>query len=88
MTKEEFDNTGWTCGMTAEYNGHTYKIASCDFDERTVGLLCGGPGTEGDGITWVHCERVKVNPPNSRVRGDATPGAAYSAQRCWDSQKP
>ena len=25
---------------------------------------------------------------NSRVRGDATPGAAYSAQRCWDSQKP
>ena len=65
MTKEEFDNTGWTCGMTAEYNGHTYKIASCDFGERTVGLLCGGPGTEGDGITWVHCECVKVNPPNA-----------------------
>lgn len=68
MTKEEFDNTGWTCGMTAEYNGHTYKIASCDFGERTVGLLCGGPGTDGDGITWLPCESVVVNQPNPAVR--------------------
>lgn len=69
MTKQEFDNTGWTCGMTAEYAGHTYKIISCDFFDRTVGLMCGGPGTDGDGITWVHCERVKVNPPNPSFQG-------------------
>ena len=73
MTKEEFDNTGWTCGMTAEYNGHTYKIASCDFGERTVGLLCGGPGTDGDGIAWLPCESVVVNQPNPGVLPPAAP---------------
>ena len=69
MTKQEFDNTGWTCGMTAEYAGHTYKIISCDFFDRTVGLMCGGPGTDGDGITWLPCESVVVNQPNTSLQG-------------------
>lgn len=64
MTKQEFDNTGWTCGMTAEYAGHTYNIAACDFEERLVGLLSCGSRIAGDDIKWVRCESVKVNQPN------------------------
>ena len=65
MTKEEFNATGWTPGMTADYQGKTYPIASCDFEEQLIGLhrvLDGAP----EDIVWVRCENAIVHKPNAQ----------------------
>jgi hypothetical protein len=61
MTLDQFDKTAWTCGMKAQYHGDnkTYPVASCDFEERLIGLhhvVFGEP----DKVTWVRCENVTL----------------------------
>jgi len=64
MTKAEFNATGWTPGMTADYQGKTYPIASCDFEEQLVGLHRVLEGARED-IVWMRCENVTVHKPNA-----------------------
>jgi len=78
MTIQEFDNTGWTCGMNAEYHGKTYKVASCDFDEKIIGLL-GVILNAPEEISWVRCENVTLIPPNNAHEPLA--GAQPTAQK-------
>lgn len=63
MTIEEFNNTGWSGGMTAQYHhdGKNYPVASCDFAEQLVGLK-GIVQNEPDEISWVRCENISLNP--------------------------
>jgi len=65
MTIQEFNAMGWTPGMTADYQGNTYQIGSCDFEEKLVGLagVCEGAPDE---ITFVRCENVTVHKPNAQ----------------------
>ncbi len=58
MTQQEFDATKWKCGMKATYKGETYPVASCDFEERLIGLDGVTLGT--DEPTWVRCENVAI----------------------------
>jgi len=58
MTQQEFDTTKWKCGMKAVYKGEVYPVASCDFEERLVGLYGVALGT--DDHTWVRCENVAI----------------------------
>jgi len=60
MTFEEFDNTGWTGQMKAKYKSKIYDIASCDFEERTIGLLLNIDGADKDSISWVRCEACEI----------------------------
>lgn len=60
MTKEQFDETKFTGGMTAEYKGGVYAIASVDFEERLIGLLMNIPGAEPNDVSWVRCENCHV----------------------------
>jgi len=70
MTIAEFNAMGWTPGMTADYQGKTYPIASCDFEEQLVGLQrvleC-----ESEDVVWVRCENVTVHKPNATNDGRA-----------------
>lgn len=60
MTIQEFDKQGWGCGMVARYHrdGNEYQVASCDFDEKLVGLSDVVKGS--DDLTWVRCENVTI----------------------------
>jgi len=61
MSAAEYDNTGWTGQMKAEYRGKVYAIGSCYFPERLVGLVGVCEGTdESDDYTWVRCENIKL----------------------------
>ena len=65
MTIEEFNQTGWTAGMTARYtDGETYPIASCDFGEKLVGLK-GIVQNAPDEVSWVRCENVTLIDPKT-----------------------
>lgn len=60
MTIDQFNATGWSGGMSAQYtDGRIYRIASCDFEEKLVGLM-GVIHNEPDEITWVRCENVTL----------------------------
>ena len=55
MTIAEFDQTGWTPGMLAEYNDEEYPISSCDFVEKLIFMI------DEDGDEFVaRCENVKA----------------------------
>ena len=56
MTVTEFNNTGWSGGMKCDYQDKQYDIGSCDFEEKTVGLVDGNT----DDIFWVQCEHVTL----------------------------
>ncbi len=60
MTIDQFNNTGWTCGMTAEYHGDrkTYAIIAVDFGEQLVGLK--GAGSAPEEIYWARCENITL----------------------------
>lgn len=60
MTIEEFNKQRWGCGMVARYHqdGNEYQVASCDFEEKLVGLADVIQGS-GD-LTWVRCENVSI----------------------------
>lgn len=65
MTIEEFKNTCFYYGMTAEYKNETYFIASVDFEENLIGLddgitECEKCGCEQTIIKWVRCENCKI----------------------------
>jgi len=61
MTIEEFNEQGWSGGMTAKmgkkYNGKTFPIAACDFEEALIGIT--GLVEGSDEINWVRCESVE-----------------------------
>ncbi len=60
MSITEFDDTGWTPGMFARYtDGKVHPVASCDFEEKLVGLL-GIVADEPDEVSWVRCENVTL----------------------------
>ncbi len=58
MTRSEF-NKGFTGGMKARYNDVIYHVASCDFEEYTVGLL---PLDYNDNteILWLKHEEIEI----------------------------
>jgi hypothetical protein len=62
MTIEEFDKQGWVPGMMARHHrdGNEYQIASCDFEEKLVGLLGMVDGVSDDFLSWVRCENVTI----------------------------
>ena len=74
MTIEEFNATGWKPGMMAEYHGETFRIASCDFEEKLVGLI-GLIRNEPDEISWVRCENITMTPNSSRQTPTASGGS-------------
>jgi len=52
MTKKQFNNTNFACGMVFRYKKRIYRIASCDFFTRKIGL------DVRKGIKWVACQDV------------------------------
>jgi len=62
MTIEEFDATYWGPRMSARYKGATHEIASCDFEEKLVGLL-GVVTSEPEIVSWVRCENIAAEKP-------------------------
>lgn len=58
MTIDEFNKTGWCCGMKAKYKGEIYPIASCDFEEKLVALPGVTLGT--DEPNWIRCENIEI----------------------------
>ena len=54
MTIQEFDNTGWCCGMKCIYRGKEHDIGSCDFEEKLVGVV----DDNTDALIWVRCENI------------------------------
>ena len=67
MTTEEFDATKWGANMKARYHSDdmVYMIASCDFEEKLVGLL-GIVSNAPNEVSWVRCEHVDLM--NRQVR--------------------
>lgn len=55
MTFEEYDNTGWTGNMKAEYKGSVYDVAAANFPEHLVAL---DDDANGDDYMWVRCENI------------------------------
>lgn len=55
MTFEEYDNTGWTGNMKAEYKGNIYGVEAANFPEHLVAL------DDGSGEPmWVRCENITL----------------------------
>jgi hypothetical protein len=63
MTLEEYDKTGWTGNMKAEYRGQIYDIGAANFPEYLIAL---DDGT--DDYTWVRCENITLV-PNVKLTG-------------------
>ena len=58
MTVGEFDTTGWTGRMMAKYAGTEWLVSSCDFEDKTVGLI---PVVDrGKSEIMVDCSRVTI----------------------------
>ena len=61
MTVEEFDNQLWSAGMKASWNGTTWDVANCDFEEKKVGLSpMNNDLAEEIGIIEVPCIQVTI----------------------------
>lgn len=61
MSIDEFNETGWGFHMKAVYHGSVHLVASCDFEEKLVGLV-GIVGNAPEKIVMVRCENVRLLP--------------------------
>lgn len=65
MTIEQFNNTGWSAGMTVEYRGRERNVASVNFQEKLIGLESLEEPDEDDPdedlpFDWVRCENCRL----------------------------
>ena len=58
MTINEFNETRFSCGMFAIYEGNRYQIVSVEFDEALIALS--GVVSGSDDPYWVRCENVEL----------------------------
>lgn len=56
MTKEEFDNTRWTCCMEVTINGEREELVGVDLRSRQVFVAL----SDGIGCKWLPCEWVEL----------------------------
>ena len=62
MEVADFDKALFSAGMTAEYKGELYAIASINFEEKLFGLIeieC-TENCSDDDVFWVRCENAEV----------------------------
>ena len=61
MTQVQFDKTYFSCGMTVEYKGAIYAIATINFEEKLFGLIdaLSVKDCEDSDVIWVRCESVE-----------------------------
>lgn len=61
MTLDQFNATGWTAGMKAQYHGdnQTYPVLAVDFAEQLIGLK-GVVQNDPDEIYWARCENITL----------------------------
>lgn len=62
MEITDFDKAYFSAGMTAEYKGNLYAIATINFEEKLFGLTeieC-TENCSGDDVFWVRCENAEV----------------------------
>lgn len=60
MTIQEFNNTGFTGGMTAIFKGKEYPIVTVDFEESLIGIDENISGAEPDTVSWKRCENIEL----------------------------
>lgn len=56
MGIDQFDKTGFTAGMKAEYDGQTYHLIAVDFKEKLFAIDMYGAAD----LKWVRCENVNL----------------------------
>ena len=54
MTIEEFNKIPFTGNMIAAHKGKTFPIASCDFEEKTIGIIIGKI------LIWISYKNIKI----------------------------
>jgi len=57
MTREEFNNTGFTGKMKMKYQGRIYDVISVDFGEALFGYSLDGSCVD---LSWCRCENVEL----------------------------
>ena len=62
MTKEEFDNIGFTGCMKCKFKGKEYKIFAIDFEERLLAIDETGTFEydKENGLSWKRCENIEA----------------------------
>jgi hypothetical protein len=62
MTIEEFNNTGFACGMQVKYHGDgkVYPICSVDFEEALIGIQEVETDDEDAPLDWKRCENCTI----------------------------
>ncbi len=59
MTEQEFENTGFTGGMYAVYNGQNCKVIQVDFEEGLIGIDENISGGEPGDVSWKRYENIE-----------------------------
>jgi len=73
MTRENFNNYGFTAGMTCIYKGKEYPIVMIDYEEGLIGYNPQCEGGSEDDVSWCRCESVEVLPTKPKFILTPTP---------------
>ncbi len=59
MTREEFNNHGFSCNTKFKYEGEVYPVKAVSFKEGLLGLDI---YDDADDLSWVRCESGSIEP--------------------------